>query len=85
MLSEETSMGLDASYEMDNGATLTLGYYTIDDSNHEMDLTTLGVSYAVNDDLSVHAGYDMYGEHGFLLRVGSFGNRMGFRYGIPNF
>ena len=42
-----------------------------------MDLTALGVSYAVNDDLSVHAGYDMYGEHGFYLESGSFGDRLG--------
>ena len=67
-------MGLDATYEMDNGA-VSLGYYTADDGNHEMDLTSLGVSYAVNDDLSIHAGYDMYGEHG--LATGSFGDMYG--------
>ena len=42
-----------------------------------MDLTSLGVSYAVNDDLKVHAGYDMYGEHGFYLATGSFGDMYG--------
>ena len=74
---EETAMGLDATYAMDNGAVLSLGYYTADDGAHEMDLTALGVSYAVNDDLSVHAGYDMYGEHGFYLASGSFGDMLG--------
>ena len=74
---ESTAMGLDATYEMDNGAVLSLGYYTADDGNHEMDLTSLGVSYAVNDDLSIHAGYDMYGEHGFYLATGSFGDMYG--------
>ena len=39
-------MGLDATYAMDNGVNLTLGYYTIDDGTDgaEMDLTSLGAS-----------------------------------------
>lgn len=74
---ESTSMGLDATYAMNNGINLSLGYYTSDDGDHEMDLTSLGVSYAVNDDLNVHAGYDMYGEHGFYLATGSFGDMYG--------
>jgi hypothetical protein len=74
---EETSMGLDASYAMDNGANLSLGYYTNDNGTVEMDLTTLGVSYAVNSDLTVMAGYDMYGENGFYLSSGSFGDGYG--------
>ena len=57
--SENTSMGLDATYEMENGAVLSLGYYTNDNNGTEMDLTSLGVSYGVNDDLSIHAGYDL--------------------------
>ena len=75
--SENTSMGLDASYAMDNGANLSLGYYTNDNNGVEMDLTTLGVSYAVNSDLTVMAGYDMYGENGFYLSSGSFGDGYG--------
>lgn len=75
--SENTSMGLDATYEMDNGAVLSLGYYTNDNNGTEMDLTSLGVSYGVNDDLSIHAGYDMYGENGFYLASGSFGDMYG--------
>ena len=73
---DETSMGLDATYAMDNGVKLSLGYYTNDDgtADNEMDLTTLGASYAVNDDLTVMAGYDMYGENGFYLESGSFGD-----------
>ena len=74
---DETSMGLDATYAMDNGATLSLGYYTNDNGTVEMDLTSLGVSYDVNDDLTVHAGYDMYGENGFFMETGSFGTRYG--------
>lgn len=74
---DDVSMGLDASYAMDNGATLSLGYYTNDNNGVEMDLTTLGVSYPVNDDLNVHAGYDMYGENGFYLESGSFGDGYG--------
>jgi len=78
---ELTAMGLDASYKMNNGATLTLGYYTAETSgleeNVEMDLTALGVHYPVNEDLGVHAGYDMYGEDGFYLPSGSFGDGLG--------
>ena len=51
--SENTSMGLDATYAMDNGVELSLGYYTNDNNGTEMDLTTLGASYGVNDDLTV--------------------------------
>ena len=72
-----TTMGLDATYAMDNGVNLSLGYYTNDDGTTEMDLTTLGASYEVNGDLSVHAGYDMYGENGFYLSSGSFGDNLG--------
>jgi len=75
---DETSMGLDASYAMDNGINLTLGYYTIDDgTDSEMDLTSLGAHYQVNDGLAVHAGYDMYGENGFYSSTGSFGDMQG--------
>jgi len=75
--SENTSMGLDATYAMDNGVNLSLGYYTNDNNGVEMDLTALGVSYAVNSDLTVMAGYDMYGENGFYLASGSFGDMYG--------
>jgi hypothetical protein len=75
--SENTSMGLDATYAMDNGAELSLGYYTNDNNGTKMDLTSLGVSYGVNDDLTVHAGYDMYGENGFYMASGSFGDFYG--------
>ena len=75
--SENTSMGLDATYAMDNGVNLSLGYYTNDDNGTEMDLTALGASYAVNSDLTVMAGYDMYGENGFYLSSGSFGDGYG--------
>jgi len=74
---ERTSMGFDGTYAMDNGANLSLGYYTSEQDGLEMDLTTLGVSYGVNEALTVKAGYDMYGENGFYLATGSFGNRYG--------
>ena len=82
---DDVSMGLDASYEMDNGAALTLGYYTNERNGVEMDLTALGVSYPVNDDLKLHAGYDMYGENGFYLRTGSFGDGWGSGMNYSNF
>ena len=74
-----SAMGLDASYAMDNGVNLTLGYYTIDNGvdGAEMDLTSLGAHYEVNDGLTVHAGYDMYGENGFYSTMGSFGDKYG--------
>ena len=74
---DNVSMGLDASYAMDNGVNLSLGYYTNDNNGTEMDLTTLGASYAVNSDLTVMAGYDMYGENGFYMASGSFGDMYG--------
>ena len=74
--SEKTSMGLDAAYST-NGVDLTMGYYTNDDNGTEMDLMTLGASYGVNDALTIHAGYDMYGENGFHLGTGSFGKNYG--------
>jgi len=58
-------MALDASYNMSNGLVLGLGYYTRDDGSVENDLTSLSAHYSVNDDITVHAGYDMYGEGGF--------------------
>ena len=76
---DNTAMGLDASYAMGNGVNLTLGYYTMDDGTEggEMDLTSLGAHYEVNDGLTVHAGYDMYGENGFYSDKGSFGDMQG--------
>jgi hypothetical protein len=74
---ERISMGFDGTYAMDNGANLSLGYYTSEQDGLEMDLTTLGVSYGVNEALTVKAGYDMYGKNGFYLATGSFGNRYG--------
>jgi hypothetical protein len=73
---ENTSMGLDVAYST-MGADLTMGYYTNDENGTEMDLITLGASYGVNDALTVHAGYDMYGENGFYLETGSFGEKYG--------
>ena len=74
--SENTSMGLDAAYST-NGVDLTMGYYTNDNGADEMDLITLGASYGVNEALTIHAGYDMYGENGFYLESGSFGTMYG--------
>lgn len=85
LVSDVTAMGLDASYSMDNGVNLSLGYYTNDDGTTEMDLTTLGASYEVNDGFSLHAGYDMYGENGFYLSTGSFGNGLGSGMNYSNF
>ena len=73
---ENTSMGLDVAYST-MGADLTMGYYTNENNGVEMDLITLGASYGVSDALTVHAGYDMYGENGFYLGTGSFGDMYG--------
>ena len=75
---ESTSMGLDVAYST-MGADLTMGYYTNEGSGRDdMDLITLGVSYGVNDAFTVHGGYDMYGENGFVIDNGSsFGDRLG--------
>jgi len=76
---EQTIMALEGAYAMSNGVNLTLGYYTQDLTSatgatvEESGLTALGASYGVNDNMSVHVGYDMYDDNGFYSDMGSFG------------
>ena len=76
---ELTNMGLDASYAMDNGININLGYYTAENgtSDDDMDLITIGADYAVNDQFTINGSYDQYGENGFYLGSGSFGDQLG--------
>jgi len=76
---ELTNMGLDASYAMDNGININLGYYTAANGTDslDMDLITIGAHYAVNDQFTVHGSYDQYGDNGFYLASGSFGDQLG--------
>jgi NOL1/NOP2/fmu family ribosome biogenesis protein len=76
---ELTNMGLDASYAMSNGANINFGYFTAANGTDslDMDLITIGVDYAVNDQLTVYGSYDQYGDNGFYLASGSFGDQLG--------
>ena len=67
-----TAMGLEGSYELDMGATLSFAYYSatnkVDGSDDfDMGLTSIGASYEVMDGLTAMASYDMYDENGFWL------------------
>lgn len=71
-LGSGTAMGLEGTYDLDMGATVSFGYYTATETeegfeDYDMGLTSLGVSYEVMDGFTAHAGYDMYDENGFWL------------------
>lgn len=69
---ESTTMGLEMAYPMANGIDLSLGYYTNEvDGEDAGQLTSLGASYGVNDNMSVFAGYDMYDAGGFYVASGN--------------
>ena len=77
-----TYMGLDLSYAMMDGAlglnvsynTISNPYSAVDGSVMEdMDMTSIGATYAVNDDMSISATQTTYGENGFNLLGGNAG------------
>ena len=68
---ESTAMGLDGTYAMANGANISLGYYTSEDAAGTEESYFSRVDYAINDDLNVSAGYDMYDEGGFYQASGN--------------
>ena len=74
-MEDNTTMALEGSYAMSNGATLSFGHYTNDDGSEggESGLTSVGATYGVNDNISINAGYDMYDDNGFYSADGSFG------------
>ena len=68
-----TAMGIDVTYEMMGGdLTLDGSYNTASNYGAEdMDMTSIGATYQVNEAMSVMGSQTTYGEHGF--NVGSAG------------
>jgi hypothetical protein len=71
-LGSGTAMGLEGTYDLDMGATVSFGYYTSTSTaegleDTDMGLTSLGVSYEVMDGFTAHAAYEMYDENGFYV------------------
>ena len=61
-----TLMGVDLSYAMMDGAlNLNVMYNTSDDGTTDGEMTAIGATYSVNDDMSIHATQTTYGENGF--------------------
>ena len=69
-----TYMGLDLTYAMMDGAlNLNVMYNTASDGTTDLDMNSIGASYSVNDDMSIHASQTTYGENGFNLAGGNAG------------
>jgi hypothetical protein len=71
-----TFMGLDLSYAMMGGSlNLDVSYNTITGGGMltDMDMNSIGATYNVNDDMSIHASQTSYGEGGFNLNGGNAG------------
>ena len=74
----QTAMGLDLGYAMMDGALmLNAAYNTASDGTTDMDMNSIGATYSVNDDASIHATYSQYGEEGFALAGSNYGSGSG--------
>jgi hypothetical protein len=66
------AMGLDLGYTAMGGALeLSLGMNTVTQGDVEMEMTSLGATYNVSDDLSVNASQTTYGDQGFAILGGT--------------
>jgi hypothetical protein len=73
---DATAMGLDLSYAMMGGdLSLDVSYNTADDGTEagDMDMTSLGATYSVNESMSITANQTSYGENGFDVGSASMG------------
>ena len=69
-----TYMGLDLTYAMMDGAlNLNVMYNTASDGTTDLDMNSIGATYSVNDDMSIHASQTTYGENGFNMAGGNAG------------
>jgi len=71
-----TYMGLDLGYAvMDGALALSVMYNTLDEgwNDNDYSMTAYGLTYNVNDAMSISASHTTYGEHGFNLQVGNIG------------
>ena len=77
-----TATGLDLGYSAMGGSLdLNLGVNAVSQDDVEYDMTTIGATYTVSDDLSVHASQTTYGENGFTITSGT---NMGYSDGGDN-
>lgn len=61
-----TGMGIDLGYAMMGGdLNLDVSYNTSTDGTTDMDMTSIGATYNVSDDMSISATQSTYGENGF--------------------
>jgi hypothetical protein len=71
-----TYMGLDVTYAMMGGSlNLDVSYNTVAGGGmtKDMDMNSIGATYNVNDDMSIHASQTSYGEAGFNMIGGNAG------------
>jgi hypothetical protein len=69
-----TYMGLDLSYAMMGGSLgLDVSYNTASQGTVDTDMMSIGATYNVNDDMSIHASQTSYGELGFQSAGGNAG------------
>ena len=87
----ETAMGLDVSYAMMDGAlmldasyntatvygSLVENAYAAGSETTDMDMNSIGATYSVNDEATIHAKYSQYGENGFKLAGSNYGSGSG--------
>tara|TARA_B100001758_G_scaffold247507_1_gene265615 strand:+ start:13735 stop:14802 length:1068 start_codon:yes stop_codon:yes gene_type:complete len=67
-----TAMGLDLGYDLMGGdLNLAVGYNTASDGTTDMDMTSIGATYNVNESMSISATQTTYGENGFSSIYGS--------------
>ena len=72
---ELTATGLDLGYSAMGGALdLSLGMNRVSMGDDEMEMTMIGATYNISDDLSVSASQTTYGEQGFALLGTNLGN-----------
>ncbi len=69
---ERTATGLDLGYSAMGGALdLMLGVNTLTQGDMEMEMTMIGATYSVSDNLSVRASQTAYGDQGFAIDGGT--------------
>jgi hypothetical protein len=70
-----TAMGLDLSYEMmDGDLSLDVSYNTASNyATEDMDMTSIGATYQVNESMTVTGNQTAYGENGFNVGSASMG------------
>ena len=81
-------MGLDLGYSMMDGDLMINGMYntaTDDDAGIDMDVTMVGATYNVSDNMTISASQTTYGDGGFAIEGGNYGlNGAGYNSWVQN-